>query len=98
MSRASTSFLQGLRNYVGPKGEPELVKYVKQVYDAQNLWQVLVKGGWRSILDGSLGEQVRNKAARKQTGPSRCPIILQLHFSEVLSRVLLLVLCQNIFI
>eukprot|EP00884_Botryococcus_braunii_P005582 jgi/Botrbrau1/15024/Bobra.320_2s0004.1 len=58
MSSAVNSLVRAFRQRVIPKREPELIKYVKRVYDAQTLWQVIKGGGWRAILDGSLGEQL----------------------------------------
>jgi hypothetical protein len=54
------SLVKNLRRQLVPKREPDLVKYVKEVYDAPNLWQVVKKGGWMAVFDGSLAEQVRH--------------------------------------
>lgn len=58
MVSSVNSLVLALRQRIAQKTEPELVKYVKKIYDAPTLWQVLKKGGWRAILDGSLGEEV----------------------------------------
>lgn len=65
------SLVQNLRRQLVPKRQPDLVKYVKEVYDAPNLLQVLKKGGWRAIFDGSLAEQVRF-AKTTDPWPSTC--------------------------
>lgn len=52
------SVVKTVRERLNVTRDSELVSYVKKVYDAPSLWQVLRKGGWRAILDGSFAEEV----------------------------------------
>lgn len=52
------SLVKAIKGRLNVTRDSDLVSYVKRVYDAPNLWQVVRKGGWRALLDGSLAEEV----------------------------------------